>query len=234
MRFTLDDEPFVGRIGFGVTVAVLDSGIHGDHPHVGGVQGGVELTASGDLVDRIGHGTAVAAAIREKAPAASLLAVKVFDRQLATNVDVLARAIVCAADEGATIINLSLGTANAAHLERLADAVAHATARGALVVSARRANDVDWFPGSLPSVIGVMSDDTLERDEIRVTHEESVWRIHASPFPRPIPNVPRERNLSGVSFAVANTTGFLARAVERSGSARAAIEALSSLVVRAS
>src|SRR5262245_34001784 len=234
MRFTLDDEPFVGRIGFGVTVAVLDSGIHGDHPHIGGVQGGVALTDSGDLVDRIGHGTAVAAAIREKAPGVSLLAVKVFDRQLVTNVDVLARAIVCAADEGATIINLSLGTANAAHLERLADAVAHATTRGALVVSARRANDVDWFPGSLPSVIGVIGDDTLERDEIRVTHDESVWCIHASPFPRPIPNVPRERNLSGVSFAVANTTGFLARAVEGCSNVSAALDALSSLVVRAS
>lgn len=234
MRFTLDDEPFVGRIGSGVTVAVLDSGIHGDHPHVGGVQGGVAFTPNGDLVDRIGHGTAVAAAIREKAPGASLLALKVFDRQLATNVDVLARAIVRAADEGASIVNLSLGTANAAHAEQLADAVAHATARGAIVVSACRANDVDWFPGSLPSVMGVVGDDTLERDEIRVTHGESVWRIRASPFPRPIPNVPRERNLSGVSFAVANTTGFLARAIEHGGSVRAAIDAISSLVVRES
>ena len=38
--------------------------------------------------------------------------------------------------------------------------------------------------------------------------------FRASPFPRPIPGVPRERNLAGVSFAVANVTGFLARAME--------------------
>jgi hypothetical protein len=30
-------------------------------------------------------------------------------------------------------------------------------------------------------------------------------------LPRPIPGVPVERNLSGLSFAVANATGFLAR-----------------------
>ena len=232
MRFTLNDTPFAGRSGSGVTVAVLDSGVHATHPHVGGVQGGVAFTPTGDLIDRIGHGTAVAAAIREKAPSASLLAVKVFDRRLATNVDVLARAIVRAADDGAAIVNLSLGTANPAHVERLADAVAHATTHGALVVSARRANDVDWFPGSLASVIGVVSDDALDRDEIRVTHDETTWLIHASPFPRPIPNVPRERNLFGVSFAVANTSGFLARAVEDSGSGSAALAAISSLVVR--
>jgi hypothetical protein len=38
--------------------------------------------------------------------------------------------------------------------------------------------------------------------------------VHASPFPRPIPGVPPERNLAGVSFAVANVTGFLARVLE--------------------
>jgi hypothetical protein len=80
-------------------------------------------------------------------------------------------------------------------------------------------------------VIGVVSDDALDRDEIRVAHDDSTWLIHASPFPRPIPNVPRERNLFGVSFAVANTTGFLARAIEHGGSASAALDALSLLVV---
>ena len=138
MRFTLNDALFAGRTGRGVTVAVLDSGIHGDHPHVGGVQGGMSFVgdASDDTLDRIGHGTAVAAAIREKSPDAALLAVRVFERQLATNVDVLARAIAWAADNGAALINLSLGTANAAHAARLAEAVDYALGRGAVVVSA--------------------------------------------------------------------------------------------------
>ena len=38
--------------------------------------------------------------------------------------------------------------------------------------------------------------------------------VAAAPYPRPIPGVPRERNLSGISFAVANVTGMLARVLE--------------------
>jgi len=111
-----------GATGSGVTVALLDSGVHGEHPHVGGVRGGRSFLAetdANDFVDRVGHGTAVAAAIREKSPAVELIAARIFDRQLATNVDVLVQAIRWAADEGAQLINLSLGTVNPAHAEKL-------------------------------------------------------------------------------------------------------------------
>jgi subtilisin family serine protease len=220
VRFTLDDPPFAGRTGRGVVVAVLDSGIHAGHPHVGAVQGGESFAAGGggDCSDSIGHGTAVAAAIREKSPGADLLAVKVFDTKLATSVDVLARAIEWAADHGARIINLSLGTANAAHAGRLAAAVGLAAARGALVVSAREVNGIEWFPGSLVGVAGVVADAACDRDALEVMPgSDTIPGFRASPFPRPIPGVPRERNLAGVSFAVANVTGFLARAIEGAG-----------------
>ncbi|MEP6496125.1 MAG: S8 family serine peptidase [bacterium] len=217
MHFTLADAPFAGRTGRGVIVAVLDSGVHADHPHIGGVQGGHSFASDSatDYVDRIGHGTAVAAAIREKSPGVALLAVRIFERQLATGVDVLGQAIRWAADAGAHLINLSLGTANPAHRDRLLQAIEYATARGALVVSARESNGVDWLPGSLSGVAGVMADWTCERDAIEVLPEPSgLPTFHASAYPRPIPGLPRERNLSGVSFAVANATGFLARALE--------------------
>src|SRR5262249_41754651 len=133
VRLTLADAPFANRTGVGIRVAVLDSGIHADHPHVGGVRGGASFVideSGDDFTDRMGHGTAVAAAIREKSPGVELLAVKVFHLQLATSVDVLSRAIRWAADEGAQLINLSLGTANAGHADRLAAAVSYAAARG--------------------------------------------------------------------------------------------------------
>lgn len=217
MHFTLNDPPFYGRTGRHVVVAVLDSGIHGDHDHVGGVQGGISFVdgAETDTLDRIGHGTAVAAAIREKSPDAALLAVRVFARQLATNVDILARAIVWSADNGAALINLSLGTANAANAERLATAVNYAAERGSVVVSADAANDVTWFPGSLLSVAAVSPDWECDRESLTVAARPGgLPKFVASPYPRPIPGVPRERNLTGVSFAVANVTGFLARAIE--------------------
>ena len=61
---------------------------------------------------------------------------------------------------------------------------------------------------------GVVADPECGRDEIIV---DSVGpggglTLRASPLPRPIPGVPPERNVRGISFAVANATGFLARA----------------------
>jgi subtilisin family serine protease len=232
VRFTLTDAPFAGHSGRGVMVALLDSGVFRDHPHVGGVRAGRSFLAGtdpDDFTDRVGHGTAVAAAIREKSPAVDLIAGRIFDRQLATSVEVLVRAIQWAADEGAHLINLSLGTTNPAHAERLMPVVAYAAIRGAVVISAREWNGAVWLPGCLSGVVGVVANDELDRDEIDVSPAVADLPFYeAAPFPRPIPNVPREQNLSGVSFAVANVTGFLARATEARGDAFSAANLLSS------
>jgi subtilisin family serine protease len=183
-----------------------------------------------DTLDRIGHGTAVAAVVREKAPAAPLLPVKLFDRHLSTNADTLARAIMWAADNAARIINLSLGTTNSAHAQRLGDAVQYAAERGALVVAAREAGNVVWFPGSLAMTLGVVADAACDRDEIRIERTASgALYAFASIYPRPIPDVPPERNLSGISFAVANVSGFLARAFEDADDATTADAVLRAL-----
>jgi hypothetical protein len=185
-------------------VAVIDSGIHEGHPHVGRVAGAVHFTAEGaggDPVDRLGHGTAVAAAIREKAPGADLFAVKVFDRRLSVRIEAILRALAWCREQRMDVINLSLGTANEEHRAPLLAAIAE----NGVVVSAAR-----LLPGSLPGVVGVASDESCPREEFR--RDGGIFL--ASPYPRPIPGVPRERNLYGVSFAVANMTGFVARALE--------------------
>ena len=210
-RFHLADTPFAGLTGAGVRVAVIDSGVHPSHPHVGGVEESVYLDPpDGDTVDRLGHGTAVAAAIRDIAPGATLVVGKIFDRSLSTNAAVLARAIDWAVSAQARIINLSLGTTNAAHSVSLGESVARAAAAGAIVVSARESAGVVWLPGSIDGVASVVADSSLERDELEIDEQGFI----AAPYPRPIPGVPRERNLSGVSFAVANVSGFLARLLE--------------------
>jgi len=217
VRYRLSDPPFAGRTGRGITIAVLDSGIHAEHPHLADavVLPGKSFAAdSDDAIDRIGHGTAVAAAIHEKAPHARLIPVKLFHRHLATNAEALASAIEWSAAAGATVINLSLGTANAAHRDRLVAAVETASARGSLVVAPRETEGVSLLPGSLDGVLGVLADGECERDEIELTGAGDELSAAASIFPRPIAGVPRENNLSGISFAVANVSGFFARAVE--------------------
>jgi subtilisin family serine protease len=198
-----------------VRVAVVDSGIHPGHPHVGGVGGGIGFTSpegpDGDYLDRLGHGTAVAAAIREKSPDAELYAVKIFDRTLATSIDRLVAAIGWAIDSGIHIINLSLGTSRPEHRGALTQLVARAAAGGSLIVAAAEDDGVEWLPGALPGVIGVGLDWNCPRDEYRVEHRHGRPLFFASGYPRSIPGVPPSRNLNGVSFAVANMSGFLAR-----------------------
>jgi hypothetical protein len=84
-----------------------------------------------------------------------------------------------------------------------------------IVVSAHEIGGAPGFPGSLPGVVGVRLDSALARDEVAVqVGGDGAVLWGASGLPRPIPGVPPERNLRGISFAVANVTGFLARALE--------------------
>jgi subtilisin family serine protease len=190
-----------------VRVAMIDSGVNPAHPHVDGVAGGIRIGASGesgDFLDYHGHGTAVAGAIREKAADAALYAVKVFDRTLSTNIDVIARAFEWCLQNRMDVVNLSLGTHNIRHGERLQTLVEQATLAGVVVVAAR----------SVPGGIAVDLDWQCPRELYRYSGET----FFASPYPRPIPGVPPNRNLHGLSFAVANMSGFVARAWQKPGS----------------
>lgn len=208
-----------GRTGRGIRIAVVDTGIHAEHPHIGGIESGTAFDGDGveqaDVIDRLGHGTAVAAAIREKAPGAALVAVKVFDRRLATTGRALAAAIRWAAAQGIDLVNLSLGTTNVEHRPMLAEVVAEAEAAGTLIVAAAPDESHTWLPGALPGVIAVELDWSCSRDACAaVAGERGQFRLRASGFPRPIPGVLPERNLKGQSFAVANATGLLALIME--------------------
>lgn len=210
-----------------VRVAVIDSGVNVPHPHLPGVAGGLALDAHGrehdDYVDRLGHGTAVAAAIHEKAPEAELFIIKVFDSSLATSVPALIRAIDLAARRGARLINLSLGTPNDIRRAQLEAAVARTIEYGAILVSAEEHDGIAWLPGSLAGVVGVVLDPGQPRERVSVRTAEGGRRVvAASPYARPIPGVPLERNLNGVSFAVANASGLLATALANVPEARTA------------
>jgi hypothetical protein len=181
-------------------IAIVDSGIHPGHPHVGDIAGGVgviEHGLTGDFLDRLGHGTAVAGAIREKAPDAALYAVKIFDSRLSANIDTIIRALAWCIENEMDLINLSLGTANPDHRNRFEQVLTPA----AILLSV-----ANLLPGTLPNVIAV-APDKCPRDTFR--YRDGIF--YASPHPREIPGVPPERNLHGASFAVANMTGFAAQ-----------------------
>jgi len=205
-------------MGRGIRVAIVDSGVHPTHPHVRGVAGGIAIDREGrisdDYIDRIGHGTAVTAAVKEKAPLVECFAVRIFSEKLSAPASVLAAAIDWAASAGMHVVNLSLGTSNFAHAEMFRSVLRRATAAGTFVVAARQEGEQQWLPGILPGVIGVEVDWECPRHELRAVDAGDSVVFKASGFARPVPGVDPRRNLHGVSFAVANLTGLLCRQLE--------------------
>jgi subtilisin family serine protease len=203
----------VDAIGHGLKIAVVDSGVNIKHPHICALTHGVLLEGAShaSFEDTVGHGTAVMAAIQEKAPCAEYFAVKLFGNSLRASSLQLMQAIEWAIEARVAIVNLSLGTPNFDYRGSMEELVKRAHQAGVLLVAARNASpSTPVLPGSLEGVIGVDVDWTLSRDRFRVA--DGVF--FAAGFPRSLPGVPPSRNLNGVSFAVANMTAFVARACQ--------------------
>ena len=86
------------------------------------------------------------------------------------------------------------------------------------------------YPGCLEGVVGVMLFWNHPRETVTsVALETGGSALVASGYPRPIPGVPPDRNLNGISFAVANATGVLAAALVGSPERRSAEDAIDAL-----
>jgi subtilisin family serine protease len=162
-----------------VRVAVVDSGIDAEHPEFAGKILLEQSFVGGDVSDKQGHGTFVAgligaaagngAGIAGIAFPAGLLVAKVVRPDGTIPPAAEAKAIRWAADNGARVINLSLGglhdpgTTRDTYSDVERRAIEYATSRGAVVVAAVGNSDeaptTPWkhasYPAALPHVLGV-------------------------------------------------------------------------------
>jgi subtilisin family serine protease len=163
-----------------VRVAIVDSGIDGSLPDfTGRIVDSKSFVGGSPLVDTEGHGTFVAGEIAANldtqgivgiAYTSQLLIAKVVKPDGTIPLEAEAAAIRWAADQGARVINLSLGgVRDPSHPNRdtysplEASAVAYAYAKGALLVAAVGNGDEaftePWpyasYPAALPHVVGV-------------------------------------------------------------------------------
>ncbi|MGI6130143.1 MAG: S8 family serine peptidase, partial [bacterium] len=159
-----------------VTVAVVDTGVDSEHkdlkrvlPGYNAISGAEDRDDSSDD-SRNGHGTHVAgiiaaetnnevgiASITGEFPV-NILPVKVLDSAGVGSMYDVAQGIYWAANNGAQVINLSLGARLPDYPKTLADAVKYAQDRGILVVAAagNDGGEVDGFyPACLPGVLAV-------------------------------------------------------------------------------
>ncbi|MDR7314907.1 S8 family serine peptidase [Brevibacillus nitrificans] len=164
-----------------VTVAVVDTGVDANHPDLAGKVlagkgknfaikkgSGEDYPENRDADDDEGHGTLVSGVIAAVsnngvgitgvagAAQVNILPVKVMNEKGYGSSYDIANGIRYAADEGASVINLSLGSDSYSRV--IDEAVTYAQSKGTLVVAAagNDGKNVDrYYPASLPGVVTV-------------------------------------------------------------------------------
>jgi thermitase len=161
--------------GAGIKVAVLDSGVDGNHEDISSkvvarANFSSSATRSGDVVaeDYYGHGTHMAGSVAATynntkgvagvCPGCSILAGKVLNDSGVGSSSSLADGINWAVGNGAKVINMSLGVRASRTLET---AVNNAWSKGVVLVAAagNGGNQTKIYPGAYPNVIAVAATD---------------------------------------------------------------------------
>jgi type VII secretion-associated serine protease mycosin len=184
------DQAWSTTKGGGITVAVLDTGVDDSHPDLAGsvlpgkdfigfgAQRGSRAwarhgTAMAGIIAAHGHGPGREDGVLGIAPEARILPVRVIleggdearEKARKSRGTALAQGIRWAADQGADVINLSLGDdSESAHAEAGEDAaVQYALAKGAVVVASAgnggEKGDRISYPAAYPGVIAVTAVD---------------------------------------------------------------------------
>ncbi|MEV8639266.1 S8 family serine peptidase [Streptosporangium sp. NPDC051023] len=142
-----------GYTGAGVKVAVLDTGVDATHPDLSGrVSAQADFTGSADLADRNGHGTHIASTIagsgaasggtyKGVAPGVSILAGKVC--AIFCEESALLAGMQWAGEQGAKVVNLSLGGADTPEIDPLESAVETLTQRYGMLFVVAAGNSGD-------------------------------------------------------------------------------------------
>lgn len=171
----------LGATGQGITIATIDTGIDVNHPDLKNnlVEGYNAITGKTGLSavqDNNGHGTHVAGiaaaglngeGIVGVAYRAKIMPIKAMNRLGEGTDDVVADGVIWAADHGAQIINLSLGSKEETNILR--DAIQYAQAKGALLVAAAGNKEENLsldsiaFPAAEPGVLAVTATDLRDQ-----------------------------------------------------------------------
>lgn len=153
--------------GRGITVAVIDTGLGkvGEDRPANVLIGKDWVDGDSDPTDQNGHGTHVSGTIAQKtnnakgcvgvAPDATILPLRVLGADGSGDAYAIAEAIIYAADQGAKVINLSLGSSYGTSVER--DAIRYAQGKGVVIVAAsgnESATSVG-YPATYDGVIAV-------------------------------------------------------------------------------
>ena len=205
----------------GVLVAVLDTGIDGDHKDLEGqVVAVANFTVSSTVDDIYGHGTHIAgiiAAISDNdigivgvAPECRLMNAKVADDKGRCQASTVAEAIIWAVDNGASVINISIELGEPS--PELEDAINYAWNQGAIIITAagNDGNQAPVYPAYYEKCIAVAA--TKPDDTLAPLSNYGDWIDVAAPGFNIYSTMPGDNYgyKTGTSFATAYVSGLAA------------------------
>jgi len=225
------DQGFLNRLripevqtqypGDGVLVAILDTGLSPDHEALSGcvdprgwdfvdndsdpseTAGGEDEDEDGLIDEGFGHGTMVAGVVHLLAPAAGLLPLRVLDDEGTGQVFDVAKAIRYAVEQGADVINLSLGLLQHTFVIQTEILRAHQSGVAIVAAAGNLASDSPaYYPAIDPQTLSVAALDSSD-----VKAEFSNW--HPS-VDISAPGVGILAPYPGGSYAVGAGTSFAA------------------------
>lgn len=148
-----------------IIMAFVDTGVYASHPALAGrlLPGHNVFNGSTDTTDVHGHGTRVAGILAAVAPQNSLLPVKAMRDDGTGFLSDVAKGIIYAADAGAHVINLSIGS-SVTNIT-LNQAIEYAWNRNCVLVAGagNHGTDVPVFPAAHPLVTGVSALNTNDQ-----------------------------------------------------------------------
>jgi subtilisin family serine protease len=158
-----------GSTGRGVKVAIIDSGVEGSHPAVGGrlvesvavtLDGDDARVAPDDATDMYGHGTACAGIIVGLAPEVEVYSVRVLGSDLRGKGEAFLAGMEWAVERGAQVMNLSLSSKSERLFAQFHDVVDRAYFGHVCLVCA--VNNVPGlsYPSTFASVFSVAAHET--------------------------------------------------------------------------
>lgn len=206
--------------GSGVRVAVLDSGIE-PHPDLRAPVARAVEVRNGEVVeaaqeDVSGHGTACADIIGRLAPECELWSVRVLGASNHGSNQALAVALRWAIEQGADVINLSLGTRDPEMADVLRSLVDDAYRRSLLVVAA--ANNlpgVQSYPAVFTSLVGVDAAYMEDREDFHYKFGAATELVAPGVYVDAAWPGGGRKLVTGTSFACPHMAGHIARILSR-------------------
>ncbi|MGM1059923.1 S8 family serine peptidase [Saccharothrix sp. Mg75] len=208
-----------GYTGAGTRVAVVDSGVDQDHPDLAGKQVAERnFTEDPDVTDLVGHGTHVASTIasgrapyRGVAPDAGIIDAKVCSVSDCRE-SWIAEGMAWAVEQGADVVNMSLGGTDSPGLDPLEEAVdALSASSGALFVISAGNSGRPGTIGSPGSADAALTVGAVDRDDTIAPFSSRGPRV-GDGAPKPDVTAPgvgivaAEANSGGDHFAASGTS----------------------------